>query len=90
MSYLKHFPIDTLKIDQSFVFGLEQDPANQAILKAIVSLGHNLGLKVIAEGVETDMEREFLVSIGCDELQGFLFSKPMAVPDLEAYIHSHA
>jgi diguanylate cyclase (GGDEF)-like protein len=88
MGYLKHFPIDKLKIDQSFVIGLQEDPANQAILKAIVALGHNLGLEVIAEGVETEMEREFLVSIGYDELQGFLFSKPMKASELESYIHS--
>lgn len=88
MGYLKHFPIDNLKIDQSFVRGLEQDLANQAILKAIVMLGHNLGLNVIAEGVETILQRDFLVSIGCDEMQGFLFSKPLTMADLTSHIRS--
>lgn len=89
MGYLKHFPIDNLKIDQSFVRGLEADPANQAILKAIVILGHNLGLNVIAEGVETESQRDFLISIGCDEMQGFLFSKPLPRQQLTEFIQSH-
>ncbi|HEY7985571.1 MAG TPA: EAL domain-containing protein [Methylophilaceae bacterium] len=81
MTYLKDFPIDRLKIDQGFVYNLEQTPANSAILKAIVTLGHNLGLKVIAEGVETEFQRDFLRDIGCDELQGYLYSKPIEVND---------
>ena len=81
LTYLKDFPIDRLKIDQGFVYNLEQTPANSAILKAIVTLGHNLGLKVIAEGVETEFQRDFLRDIGCDELQGYLFSKPIEVND---------
>ena len=86
MGYLKHFPVDNLKIDQSFVRGLEKDAANQAILKAIVVLGHNLGLNIIAEGVETIAERDFLASIDCDEMQGFLYSKPLAIKDLSKLI----
>lgn len=81
MTYLKDFPVDRLKIDQGFVYNLEQTPANSAILKAIVTLGHNLGLKVIAEGVETEFQRDFLRDIGCDELQGYLYSKPIEVND---------
>jgi EAL domain-containing protein (putative c-di-GMP-specific phosphodiesterase class I) len=64
------------------VRGLDKDPSNQAILKAIVVLGHNLGLNVIAEGVETIAERDFLASIECDEMQGFLYSKPLDIKDL--------
>jgi len=86
MSYLKHFPIDNLKIDKSFVWELEQDSANQAILKAIVALGHNLGLNVIAEGVETESQRDFLMSIGCDEMQGYLYSKPLPLDAIERLI----
>lgn len=82
IGYLKHFPVDNLKIDQSFVRGLEADSSNQAILKAIVVLGHNLGLNVIAEGVETAAERDFLASIGCDEMQGFFYSKALSPEDL--------
>lgn len=86
MSYLKHFPIDNLKIDKSFVWELEQDSANQAILKAIVALGHNLGLNVIAEGVETESQRDFLMSIGCDEMQGYLYSRPLPLDAIERLI----
>lgn len=77
MAYLKDFPVDRLKIDKVFVGSLETEPANIAILKAIIALGHSLGLKVIAEGVETVYQREFLTGIGCDELQGYLYSKPL-------------
>ena len=77
MTYLKDFPVDRLKIDQGFVYNLEDVPRNEAILKAIVTLGHNLGLKVIAEGVETQFQRDFLYSIGCDEMQGYFFSTPI-------------
>ena len=82
IGYLKHFPVDNLKIDQSFVRGLDEDAANQAILKAVVVLGHNLGLNIIAEGVETVAERDFLASIDCDEMQGYLYSKPLASHEL--------
>ena len=77
LAYLKDFPIDSLKIDMAFVSSLEKDPANMAILKAIIVLGHSLGKKVIAEGVETTYQHDYLKSIGCDELQGYYFSKPL-------------
>ena len=83
MTYLKDFPVDRLKIDQGFVYDLENTPANEAILKAIVTLGHNLDLRVIAEGVETEFQSNFLRSINCDELQGYLYSKPLTVNDFE-------
>ncbi len=86
MSYLKNFPIDHLKIDQSFVKNLEDDITNQAILRAIVALGKNLGLKVIAEGVETESQKSFLAAIGCDQMQGYLFGKPMNMKDLLEFI----
>ncbi len=86
MTYLKDFPVDRLKIDQGFVYNLEQIPANEAILNAIVTLGHNLGLRVIAEGVETEFQRDFLKKIGCDELQGYFYSKPLTTSDLENLI----
>lgn len=78
MAYLKDFPVDRLKIDQVFVSHLETEPSNIAILKAIVALGHSLGMKVIAEGVETAYQQAFLLGIGCDELQGYFFSKPLS------------
>ena len=76
-SYLKDFPIDQLKIDRGFINALEQDKANMAILKAIIFLGQSLGLCVVAEGVETQFQYDFLKSVGCDEVQGFFFSKPL-------------
>lgn len=89
MAYLKDFPVDRLKIDQGFVYNLEHTPTNESILKAIVTLGHNLGLKVIAEGVETEFQREFLRNIHCDEMQGYLFSKPLPVNMFEALVVGH-
>jgi EAL domain-containing protein (putative c-di-GMP-specific phosphodiesterase class I) len=83
MAYLKDFPVDRLKIDQVFVSHLETEPSNAAILKAIVALGHSLGMKVIAEGVETAYQQAYLHGIGCDELQGYYFSKPITFDGLE-------
>ena len=86
LAYLKDFPIDRLKIDKAFVSNLETDAANAAILKAIVVLGQSLGLKVIAEGVETAYQHEYLHRIGCDELQGYFFSKPLPEEQFEALL----
>jgi EAL domain-containing protein (putative c-di-GMP-specific phosphodiesterase class I) len=86
MAYLKDFPVDRLKIDKTFVDDLEGAPAKVAILKAIVALGHSLGLKVIAEGVETAYQQAFLHGIGCDELQGYYFSKPLPSEAFEALL----
>ncbi len=86
MSYLKDFPVDRLKIDKTFVDDLEGAPAKAAILNAIVALGHSLGLKVIAEGVETAYQQAFLHGIGCDELQGYFFSKPLPAEAFEALL----
>lgn len=88
MGYLKSFPVDHLKIDQSFVRNLEMDTADQAILRAIVALGKNLGLRVIAEGVETTSQRNFLAAIGCDEMQGYLLSRPIPYDTLIEFINA--
>ena len=77
LSALKSFPIGTLKIDKSFVRDLAHDADDQAIALAVISLGHRLGLRVIAEGVETEEQRDFLRAHGCDEMQGYLFSPPV-------------
>ena len=78
LSYLKRFPIDTLKIDKSFVADVCVDKDDAAIVRTIVTLGHALGVNVVAEGVETAEQLEYLMSVGCDVLQGFLFSKPLS------------
>ena len=77
MSLLKRFPIDTIKIDRTFVRDLPQNLEDRAITQAIISMGKALGLKIIAEGVETFEQDQFLCDHGCDEIQGFLFSKPV-------------
>jgi EAL domain-containing protein (putative c-di-GMP-specific phosphodiesterase class I) len=81
LSYLKRFPIDRLKVDQSFVRDLTSDPDDAAISQAVISLGHSLGLKVIAEGVETDAQLALLAGYGCDEVQGYLVSRPVPVQE---------
>jgi diguanylate cyclase (GGDEF)-like protein/PAS domain S-box-containing protein len=78
LSHLKHLPIDTLKIDRAFLRNVPDDADNKAIAAAIISMGHSLGLKVIAEGVETKAQLDFLKQEGCDEAQGFLIGKPVA------------
>src|SRR5258707_3292633 len=77
LSYLKRLPIDTVNLDRSFVNGATSDPDDAALVMAIITLAHNLGLKVIAEGVETDEQMNFLRLLRCDEAQGYLFSKPV-------------
>lgn len=81
LSYLKRFPVDILKIDQSFVRDLTEDSVNAAIVKAVITLGHNLNLKVIAEGVEHEEQAHFLKQQQCDGIQGYLLSRPL--PPLE-------
>lgn len=79
LSYLKRFPIDVLKIDRSFVRDIAVDSDDAAIVASIISLSHNLKLQVIAEGVETQQQLAFLRKHGCDQMQGFYFSKPLSV-----------
>ena len=83
LSYLKRFPIDTLKIDKSFVKDVCTDPDDAAIVRAIVTLGHALDLQVVAEGVETQEQLDYLIMLGCDVLQGYLLSKPLTNSDFE-------
>jgi EAL domain-containing protein (putative c-di-GMP-specific phosphodiesterase class I) len=82
LAYLKRFPIDHLKIDQSFVHGIPADEDNNNIVRSIIALGKSLGLTVTAEGVETEAQRAFLEAEGCDEMQGYLHSRPTPARDI--------
>jgi EAL domain-containing protein (putative c-di-GMP-specific phosphodiesterase class I) len=78
LRYVKHFPMDTIKIDKEFVRGLPLNTENAAITNAIVSLAHSLNLAVIAEGIEYEAEAEFLRDLRCTVIQGFLYGRPMS------------
>ena len=88
LSYLKKFDIDYLKIDRSFVRDLASDPNDLALSEAIIVMAHKLGLKVIAEGVETVEQRDMLATAGCDQVQGYLYAKPMPAAELDALLAS--
>ena len=89
MSYLKRLRANRLKIDQSFVQDLFSNPEDKAIVTAIISMAGSLGLKTIAEGVETRAQLDFLREQGCDEIQGYYFSKPLPADKLEAFVRGH-
>ena len=88
LSYLQKFDIDFIKVDQRFVRHLILGSTDLALCKAIIVMAHELGIKVVAEGVETELQRDLLVAAGCDFGQGYLFSRPLSAPDFEAFMAS--
>lgn len=90
LAYLKRFDIDKLKVDKSFIRDMLTDGADMAITRAVIALGHTLGLKVVAEGVEDLATAQALGSLDCDELQGYHFSQALPVPALEAWVRGYA
>lgn len=88
LSYLKHLPIDELKIDQSFVRKLLQTPGDQAIVSSTIALAHNLGLQVVAEGIEDAQTAQWLLGRGCDIGQGYTFARPMPAGDFIAFVQA--
>ena len=83
LSYLKRLPVRKIKIDKSFIRDVMTNPSDRAIVYAVIGLTHNLNLKVIAEGVETEEQLALLRDISCDGIQGFLFSRPLPVQEFE-------
>lgn len=88
LSYLKHFPLDRLKLDQSFTRNMARDPHDLAICRAVLAMARSLGMRVVAEGVETAAQLALLRKLGADEMQGYYFSRPLAPADCAALLQS--
>jgi len=86
LSYLTSFPVDTIKIDRSFVMGCTTEPKNLIIIKAIIAMGHSMGKRIVAEGIETETQFEMMKELGCDEGQGYLFKHPIPADDFSALL----
>ncbi|KRC03491.1 hypothetical protein ASE26_01240 [Duganella sp. Root198D2] len=86
LAYLKHFPVDTLKIDKSFIDGIARDPGDAALVDGILGMARNLGLQVVAEGVETESQLACLLRRRCDQIQGYYFSRPLPAAQFEALL----
>jgi EAL domain-containing protein (putative c-di-GMP-specific phosphodiesterase class I) len=90
LSYLKRFPLDVVKVDRSFIAGLGHDEEDSAIVAAVISMAHTLGLTVVAEGVERPEQIEQLRRLSCDRVQGRLLARPLPAPELEALMAAGA
>jgi EAL domain-containing protein (putative c-di-GMP-specific phosphodiesterase class I) len=88
LEYLQQFPFDILKIDRGFIKKIDENGTNSVITQTIIQMAHRLGLKVVAEGVETKQQLKFLQQNQCDEVQGFLFSRPLSTKEFEQLIRS--
>ncbi len=88
LSSLKRFPVDRLKIDRSFIEHMATDSDDAAIVRTVIALGRNLGLRVVAEGVETAEQMQFLREQACDEVQGYFISRPVPAAQLESLLRS--
>jgi EAL domain-containing protein (putative c-di-GMP-specific phosphodiesterase class I) len=86
LSYLTRFPLARIKIDRSFVRKITDDAEDAAVVRSLIAMAHNLGLAVIAEGVETDAQAAFLLDEQCEEAQGFLYAKPLPADEFEGYL----
>ena len=86
LAYIKHLPVDEIKIDKSFILGMDTDHRDSAIVRSVSDLGHNLGLHVVAEGVETVESLDALRALGCDTVQGYFVSRPLPAADLETWL----
>jgi EAL domain-containing protein (putative c-di-GMP-specific phosphodiesterase class I) len=86
LSYLQCFPFDKIKIDRVFVTDLASNPQNASIVRAVAAMGRSLHMRVVAEGVETDYEADLLTGLDCDEIQGYLISRPMRPGDVAAFL----
>jgi EAL domain-containing protein (putative c-di-GMP-specific phosphodiesterase class I) len=89
LSYLKRFAVDNLKVDRSFITELRDGTDDATIVRTIITLGHNLGLRIVAEGVETPQQAEFLRANGCDEAQGYWYSRPLNAMQFERLLREH-
>jgi len=89
LSYLKRLPLNELKIDRSFLPGIETDPNDKAIVSTIIALGRTLGLEVVAEGVETEAQHQALVTLGCQKFQGYMFARPLPLEDFEKLVKAN-
>ena len=88
LSYLNRFPIDRLKIDRSFVADIASNEDDRVLVGLITEMGHKLGMNVIAEGVEDDIQKHLLIGMGCHAIQGFLFSRPLPFDDFCAWVEN--